>query len=421
MSNRTPQQLADQLNSLRAQAVTIVEGTIASAANPGGSITFTYTNPIDGQPYTATGTAWNQCVPSKVSALKQTDGTWIVVGQHEAAIVREAVHTDRRARSQPETGGKIKVLYSVIDGDQRVFYVGGDRAVPKRIGSIPAARFVKTAKISNTGKGNHFVVGLQHEDGSAFPYELASVMTKTITGQTSWDVVYTPYSELFRAAYLNPYYVDHGLWTQAIPNFNTLGINAVFNSFSQYLGDVRLVAGGMSSLSEPDLLISAQNAIAPNIDKFSSALYRRGSVGRDQNVDLRNPAILGKMGRSAIYSHEVDNSFLGEVAFYQERIFVNCKTLAETTLGGDMLWLSDSTRSLNLIGSQAYLVNLPGTSLDPIQRSLVIPESLWMPTQAKKLSVDIYDLGTATTKRSIDANVLGIKGNAQIYSLSYHP
>jgi len=417
---RAPQQIADQLNSLRAQSVSIVEGTIAGAANPGGSITFTYINPIDKQPYTATGTAWNQCVPSKVSALKQTDGTWIVVGQHEAAIVREAVHTDRRARPQPETGGKIKILFSVVEGTDRVFYIGGDRSVPKKIGSISATRFVKTAKISNTGKGNHFIVGLQHEDGSAFPYGLASVMTKTITGQASWNVVYTPYSEPFREAYFNPYYVDHGLWTQAIPNFNTLGIDATFNSFSQYLGDVRLVAGGVSSLSDPYVLTSAQNAIAPNIDKFSSQVYSGNGDGSNYKHDLRIPAILGKLGTSAIYSHEVDDRFPGEVAFYQERIFVNCETLAETTLGGDM-WSSDSTRSLNLIGSQAYLINLPGTSLDPIQRSLVIPESSWIPTQAKKLSVDIYDLGTATTKRSIDANVLGIKGNAQIHSLSYHP
>jgi hypothetical protein len=104
--SRTLQQLADELNSLHAQAINIVEGTIAGAALPGGSISFTYRNPIDGQTYTATGTAWNTCSPSKVSALKLQDGSWIVIGAHESATVRTAVHTDRRARPNlPEDRG----------------------------------------------------------------------------------------------------------------------------------------------------------------------------------------------------------------------------------------------------------------------------------------------------------------------------
>ena len=187
---KTQQQIADELNSLRSQAVNIVSGTIASAANPGGSITFTYVNPIDHQPYTATGTAWNQCSPSKVSALKQLDGSWIVIGQHESAIVREAVHTDRRARSQPETGGKVKTLHSRIEGDERVFYLWGDRARPKRIFAITKDSRMLIAKINNLG-GDKWIVGLQWESTTEYATNnfvfAAVIYTQVFSDSQVWN------------------------------------------------------------------------------------------------------------------------------------------------------------------------------------------------------------------------------------------
>ncbi len=420
VTNRTPQQIADELNSLHARSVNIVEGVISGAAHPGGSITFTYRNPVDGQTTTATGTAWNQCSPSKVSALRQTGGSWIVIGQHESATVREVVHTDRRSRPRPETGGKIKVLFSVVEGSDRAIYIGGDRRIPKRIGVIPAARVLKIAKLSNAGKGDRYIVGLQHEDGSG----LASVMMKTITGQDSWAVDYTPYNEEFRVAFFNPYFVGHGLWTQLIPNENYTADNIAFDTFSQYLGNVRLVPGGLSaSIPDVESKVSAYNAIAPTIAKFSTAHFLLGGRGgrTDRDVDLCRPLILGKLATSAIYSHEVENTYPGSESFSQSMVLVNCSTHAERVLGGDMSWATDSARSLNLIGSQIYQVNLGGVYSDSTQQALIIPADQWEPTKAKKLTIDLYDLGVATTRRSIKADVYAIKPNAQVHSLSYHP
>jgi hypothetical protein len=87
-----------------------------------------------------------------------------------------------------------------------------------------------------------------------------------------------------------------------------------------------------------------------------------------------------------------------------------------------MDWRDDRCNSLNLIGRQIYELNLgDAVYLAPTQRTLQIPESAWKPTQSKNLTIDIYSLGTNTTKRSLTARVQAIKPNAQIHSLSYHP
>lgn len=235
---KTQQQIADELNSLRSQAVNIVSGTIASAANPGGSITFTYVNPIDHQPYTATGTAWNQCVPSKVSALKQSDGTWIVVGQHEAAIVREAVHTDRRARPKPETGGKIKILFSVVEGNDRVFYVGGDRATPKKIYTISKDLSVVKASLNNAGEGDRYVVGLQWYSTDASFIE--TYHTTSITNGKIWET-----ENIATSGYDVLGYYGFDFWAQEIARFGLAGMVRSTTTVTTQLADYNTPNGSV--------------------------------------------------------------------------------------------------------------------------------------------------------------------------------
>ena len=227
MANRTQQQIVDALNALCARAVNVVEGTIAGAAQPGGSITFTYRNPVDRQTYTARGIAWNQCVPSKVSAVKLEDGSWLVIGAHESSVVRSSVHTDRRARPQPENKGKVKILFSTIEGDERVFWVGGDRAVPSRIYSIPANSSVTTAILNNAGDGNLYFAGLR--------YLVGGVTHFCVVSQSEWDLVPTV-QNLSNYALDDPSpsrtdgasqlkYIGNGFWTQLPPSQNTAYIS----------------------------------------------------------------------------------------------------------------------------------------------------------------------------------------------------
>jgi len=399
---RTPQQIADQLNALRAQSVSIVEGTIASAANPGGSITFTYTNPIDHQPYTATGTAFNQCSPSKVSALKLEDGSWIVVGAHEASIVREAVHTDRRARPQPETGGKIKILYSVIEGDQRVFYVGGDRARPKEVGRIPQSTNEVIYRINNRGKGlNQFIVGIRGQD------QFGVFSTKSL-GEAAWDYLNEPrdpggYSR-------NDFYAGHGFW--ASNSVDTAFIKASFLPNQQPInysifegirkdGAASEVADSVNS--DGDIISKTYTAVrdlAPNISRTEQR-----TTGNSGSVStFYNPVIVSKDLQTAIYllsGTTVPGPYQDNFQFKLARTGVT----GDITLGGTIPTLLGEWITGNLISDRLYVVTIPFTT-----------------PSDKQWSVDVYQLGENSTKKTIKTSVNSThKSNYLIHSASYHP
>lgn len=465
--SRTPQQIADELNSLHAKAVNIVEGTIAAAAFPGGSISFTYRNPVDGQTYTATGTAWNVCSPSRVSALKLPDGSWIVIGAHESETVREVVHVDRRARAQPQTGGKIQVLFSTIEGAERVFWVGGDRVAAKRIYAVPKDLFVASAQISNAG-GNKFLAGISLSSvGNSFlPFSAI-----TISAIQRWDVAIHSLNTIFSLA---PAYRGHGFWTQEVGGSADLGLSPVtipLTSLSQYLGTSREIPGGQTIWVPAERLALgiATNALTPTVDK-ERYFYQKTQHSGGGNTYLESEfnaifktfslILLGQNAASALYyhsdSHYHEHIYLGYIYGQEKpdnvreyiglkidelRLIANGQDIA---LGGDVSFRFDSglvpipdidgslifewlypDRVANLIGETLYVVNLgtPNSSLSGarINSFLEIPESAWNPTQSKNLTIDIYDLGPNTTKRSVTARVQAIKQNAQIHSLSYHP
>ena len=413
MSDRTPQQIADQLNSLRAQSVSIVEGTIAGAANPGGSITFTYVNPIDGQPYTATGTAFNQCSPSKVSALKLEDGSWIVVGAHEAAIVREAVHTDRRARPKPESGGKIKILYSVIEGDQRVLYLWGDRPRPKRIASVPLLDVYVNAFqyfVSNQGGGNKYVVSLLRQDLGEYAMQGS---LNTYSGRVhvqSFGSQVCEYILPLRSTGFSydDRYLGHGFWSgnqvlDASYIGNSLPLGTVYHpsSYTLYQGVTTNYQGNLSFTSRPDQFggqyVNSETftlpvGISPSIVKTSASYAQDLGSAATLRGTFFNPLLLSQDAQSAIYLETT-------IPFPAQKKFVT--PTSEVVLGGDIRPLPADA---NLIGSHLYQVIIPNNYND----------SQW--------SVSIYELGTSTIKQTIKAKVqYKHSPNYQIHSASYHP
>jgi len=401
MSDRTPQQIADQLNSLRAQAVSIVEGTIAGAANPGGSITFTYVNPIDHQPYTATGTAWNQCSPSKVSALKLEDGSWIVVGAHESAIVREAVHTDRRARPQPETGGKIKILYSQREGDEIVFYVWGDRPRPKEVGRIPLSSSVVIYQINNRGQGlNQFIVGLRWND------QFGVFSTKSL-GESVWDYLNEPRDP--GGYYRNDFYAGHGFWA-----FNSVSVSFLLASFiSQQQpinysvfegirkdGAASEAATGVNSDGYiTSKTYTAVRDLAPNISRTEQGNVVIGNPAF--GTTYYNPVIVSKDLQTAIYllsGTTVPGPFTQNYQYKLARTGV----AGDITLGGT---LPPSFIPGNLVNDRLYAVAIPFASLTD-----------------KQWSVDVYQVGENTTKSTIKTKVtFRSSPGMNIWDASYHP
>jgi hypothetical protein len=58
-----------------------------------------------------------------------------------------------------EEGGPVKILFSVVEGAERIYYVGGDRKKPKELFRHPVASYRQiNPAITNTGKGpNSFV------------------------------------------------------------------------------------------------------------------------------------------------------------------------------------------------------------------------------------------------------------------------
>jgi len=107
-----------------------------------------------------------------------------------------------------EEGGNVKILFSVLEGTQNVFYIGGDRKTPKEVyrETIPASGFSTNGYITNSGKGtNKWIVGIQ--SGPSNTYNFRKKNIKTITPN---EVL----SNTHPGEY--PYWRGHGNWVEAL-------------------------------------------------------------------------------------------------------------------------------------------------------------------------------------------------------------
>ena len=407
MSNRTQQQIVDALNALCARAVNVVEGTIAGAAQPGGSITFTYRNPVDRQTYTARGIAWNQCVPSKVSAVKLEDGSWLVIGAHESSVVRSSVHTDRRARAQPENRGKVKILFSTIEGDERVFWVGGDRPRPKKICSIPASALVVRAKLDNLS-GDLWIMGLKWRDAD---YHNQSFGVYESNEVNSAD------EELDTFGSGAMIYVGHGFWWgRRYGRIDNLPpppkvINVSIN-YSFYKGEVTSFAGSIDLTLIPNAGSFIENSIverfltpiSPTLARpFSSEILNIYQPPNESTHYYKIPeaVAVSKDVQFALYSESVKETQSTQGV----KTYKLAASETEITLGGDLPNFEDLAINSNLIDSRYFAVNPPLPLVD---------QPLW--------AVDIYELGAATTKSTIETSVVyKQEPGMAFHCASYHP
>jgi hypothetical protein len=104
--------------------------------------------------------------------------------------------------------GNIKILFSVIEGSENVFYIGGDRETPKEVyrESIPAYGFSTDGYITNSGKGlNKWVIGIQSGPSNTYNFRKTGLKTLTPT-----EVL----SNTFPGNY--PYWRGHGNWVEAL-------------------------------------------------------------------------------------------------------------------------------------------------------------------------------------------------------------
>ncbi len=382
---------------------------------------------------------FNSSLPngSQVLGIPKETGGWLL-DERDVKPIKPLI--------QAETYGKIKVLFSTIEGSDRVFWVGGDRPKPKRIYSIPSSDELQIALISNAGNGDKFFVALRH----------GSQANQKITISSRIQIVVPPIPiGLGNAAYgyAEMIAIGHGFWTQAIGSqflgtpLESFSINLV--STSQFLQTSREVGGSIFyDLGAKTQIGSSQNAISPAIDKlssiFSSDTVSTTPIGYSSrheilNIDRRDPLFLGKGATSAIYEFTVgrlDSLVYGGFIFGQTRppnvvsssvsiqtIFVDCATQAETILGGDLGFRDQNLTSFslaNLIRQKVYVINF-GRLLSYFGATFTIPTADWDVTKSKRLNIDTYNLGANTTKIPSSAKVFALTSGARVHSISYHP
>jgi hypothetical protein len=74
-----------------------------------------------------------------------------VSGSTTVALDNRSVNPDATTTEISTLPGLVKVLFSVINGDNRDFYIGGDRAIPTKIFSLPVLLSINSAYITSTG------------------------------------------------------------------------------------------------------------------------------------------------------------------------------------------------------------------------------------------------------------------------------
>lgn len=174
--DRTPDEVAYQLKAIANSAQNIISAVTSSAASPGGSITFRYTDHNGTR--SVTGTAHTAISPGNVQAMRTDDGQWIVFGTPTSPS-REALHESRRRRAKTDEGGKIKSLFSVNEGEQIVFYLGSDRTNPKKLLSLPIGATIRTAAIHNLGIGDRYL--------AAFYWQIDNTHYFRVMGAKRWE------------------------------------------------------------------------------------------------------------------------------------------------------------------------------------------------------------------------------------------
>lgn len=165
MVDRTREQAAKVLNELLAKQVNTVNAKIRGGASPGQTVTFTYTNPIDGKVYTGQGTVFTACSSPNVTAVRKDDGSWVIFDPNAGQGKAETVLETRRAR--PSGGsGKIKILLSRTLGGRTALFVAGDRPNPFQVFMLPEGANLQYAHLDNLGSGNRWIITVVYSIGT---------------------------------------------------------------------------------------------------------------------------------------------------------------------------------------------------------------------------------------------------------------
>ena len=319
---------------------------------------------------------------------------------------------------QPSMGGKIKVLYSQIEGEERVFYLWGDRALPKRICSIPSYVYNFRAKIDNRGNGDLYTVGIQ--------VFYSDLVTRRILsfGDDRWEYESTFVVALLGFSYDESRNLGHGFWTEVIPRLYAPLYVAPVGSYQ--INPVQPVQPTFYSLHKgvrTDHLASVQiefrsdnvvtksvylkhQPILPGVTISEYGILEMESVPGAGNVGsllFVKPIVVSKDLKSVVYFESFSPTYGGSDNTFQYKLKTSS---AEIVLGGEYSFVSFEGDQYfgNLIGSRLFRVQIPGNN------------------SVSRWSVDIYNLGVNCTKSTIKAKVTYKQETGMTFhNASYHP
>jgi len=335
---------------------------------------------------------FNSSLPkgSQVLGVPQSTGGWLLDERDVQPI--KPISTS--------SSGKIKILYSQIEGDLRVFYLWGDRAAPKKIGSIPFYAYTPSNAsdwlISNRGRGDKFIVAI------------AWAVTNGATTFQSFGVDTWTYGITEAVmSYGNHMSLGHGYWVDFY-NLIEAPTGSYFPPYAQpyqtmlYKGAITTYSGSrvVTPYTTSDNTIDVDTTtdtrsvpVLPSITRPNYAFSVRNYLARDGVFYL--PLCIDKNAQFAICRRQ-------EKINYIEQPFTNLLISAnsEIIIGGVPPLSYDQG---NLIGQKFYRVNTNSPT-----------DSQWQ--------VDIYKLSANTTKKTIKERVqYKHSPNYTIHSASYHP
>ncbi|ALF52228.1 hypothetical protein ACX27_04165 [Nostoc piscinale CENA21] len=100
-------------------------------------------------------------------AILADDGQYYLVNTQKVEPVQKNTRVIQARRTKPTTEkivpANFKVLFSVVDGGERRFYVGGDRPTPILVATVPNSATIQGAYITNKGKPSQYDISIKYQ------------------------------------------------------------------------------------------------------------------------------------------------------------------------------------------------------------------------------------------------------------------
>lgn len=272
--------------------------------------------------------AASYCPSGPTVAYKSSEGKWYAFSLIAQETEKETTVLKRRRRGKREKQNNLKILFSVLNGNIREFYIGGDRVNPTKIYEFDeTSEDLQEAYISNTGSGrNDYIVDIETLNQGVTKLvaiirgvtHINTIDSEFFSTSSSQDYYYygNPFASsgyIERTVMSLEFYHGHGFWSSDIHT----GLR--IDSFPLYNG----------SLDPPfslNLSLSQTNQI------FTASLYSSGSVSTYSSTAIGLNS--GTYNNFTVHKGSMaftSSSFFGNHSLFSETSAASSDVLSETT------------------------------------------------------------------------------------------